>query len=196
MTEFPVETQPEAPAENKPNPFWRFLLDLFETLLLSVLLYLGINAISARVRVDGFSMRPTLEDGEYVLVNRLAYNFGEPQRGDIVVFHSPVGVDRLDLIKRVIGLPGETVSVRQGKVYINDVLLEESYIAAAPRYAGEWIVPEGHLFMLGDNRNDSSDSHSWGVLPFENVIGKAILIYWPPPNWTLIDHAQIALAAP
>ena len=122
MTEFSPENTVETPTEKKPNVFGRFVLDLFETLLLSILLYLGINAISARVRVDGFSMRPTLEDGQYVLVNRLSYNFGDPERGDIVVFHSPIGTERLDLIKRVVGLPGETVTVRQGNVFINVII--------------------------------------------------------------------------
>ena len=192
ITQAPVEE----PAEDKPNAFWRFLLDLLETLVLSVLLYLAINAVSARVRVDGFSMRPTLQDGQYVLVNRLAYRFGETQRGDIVVFHSPVAATQLDLIKRIVGLPGETINIRNGVVSVNGVTLTEPYIADAPRYNGEWVVPEGHLFVLGDNRNDSSDSHSWGLLPTANVIGKAILIYWPPPAWELIDHVPPVAAAP
>jgi signal peptidase I len=191
-----IEAPLEEPAEEKSNAFWRFLLDLLETLVLSVLLYLAINAVSARVRVDGFSMRPTLEDGQYVLVNRLAYRFGEAQRGDIVVFHSPVAATQLDLIKRVVGLPGETVNIRNGVVSVDNETLTEPYIADSPRYNGEWVVPEGHLFVLGDNRNDSSDSHSWGLLPTANVIGKAILIYWPPPAWELIDHVPPVAAAP
>jgi signal peptidase I len=172
----------------------RIVLDILETLILAVVLYFGINAVSVRVRVDGFSMNPTLQDGEYILVNRLAYKFGHPVRGDIVVFSFPID-PRQDLIKRVIGLPGESISVQDGKVLINGLPLEEPYIAAPPIYNDTWVVPEGQLFVLGDNRNESKDSHEWGFLPLENVVGRAILIYWPPPEWQVIDHATEASAA-
>jgi signal peptidase I len=187
-------TQPETETQYQPEPVaeqpanWkRFFLDILETIILAVVLYFGINAVSARVRVDGFSMRPTLQDGEYILVNKLAYKTGEPTRGDIVVFIFPVNPQE-DLIKRVIGLPGETVSVHNGVVKVNGVPLTEPYIASPPAYDGDWVVPENELFVLGDNRNDSRDSHQWGLLPIENVIGKAVLIYWPPPEWQVINH--------
>jgi len=167
-----------------------------ETLLLSAALFLVINALSARVRVDGFSMLPTLQDGEFVLVNRLAYRFETPpQRGDIIVFHSPLDTNQ-DLIKRIIGIPGDTVTIQNGVVSINGLTLQEPYIAAAPLYSGNWNVPEGYLFVLGDNRNDSSDSHSWGVLAQENVLGKAILIYFPFRNWQMIDHHDLTKVTP
>jgi len=189
-----IPTIPSAPSVEKTN--WRqFALDLIETLLLAVALYLGINAISARVRVDGFSMNPTLQDGEYVLVSKVTYRLGQPQHGDIIVFKYP-GQPPQDLIKRIIGLPGDSVQVNGSNVYVNGQPLAEPYIAAAPMYQGQWQVPEGFLFVLGDNRNDSSDSHSWGLLPRENVIGKALLIYWPPPEWNIISHYEIAVAAP
>ena len=185
-------TQPEAqfqpePALEQPANWKRFVLDILETLILAVVLYFGINAVSARVRVDGFSMRPTLQDGEYILVNKLAYKTGEPHRGDIVVFVFPVNPQE-DLIKRVIGLPGESVSVHNGTVSVNGVALAEPYIASPPAYDGDWVVPEGQLFVLGDNRNDSRDSHQWGLLPIENVIGRAVLIYWPPEEWQVINQ--------
>jgi len=179
------------PQESQQGGWARFFLDILETVLLSAALFLVINALSARVRVDGFSMMPTLENGEFVLVNRLAYRFGEIGRGDIIVFHFPLDVQQ-DLIKRVIGLPGETVSIRNGAVFVNGLRLEEPYIAAAPFYQGEWTVPEGSLFVLGDNRNDSSDSHSWGLLSQEQVIGKAILIYWPVNNFTLLNTHTVS----
>ena len=138
-------------------------------------------------------MVPTLKDGEYVLVNRLAYRNNLPKRGDIIVFVSPQ-TSNLDLIKRVIGLPGNTVRIFDGIVQVNGQTLKEPYIAAAPIYDGEWNVPDRQLFVLGDNRNDSSDSHAWGLLPTENVIGKAILIYWPFPEWDLIDHFEAVAA--
>ncbi|MCK7482047.1 MAG: signal peptidase I [Candidatus Moduliflexus flocculans] len=112
------------------------MLDILETVILAVILYFGINAISARVRVDGLSMNPTLQHGEYVLVSRLTYRAGEPERGDIIVFSFPVD-QKQDLIKRVIGLPGETVSIRNGEVLINGVKLEEPYIAQSPVYNGD-----------------------------------------------------------
>lgn len=189
-----VPTTPTAPAAEKTN-WTQFLLDLLETLVLAVVLYVGINAISARVRVDGFSMVPTLQDGEYVLVSKLSYKLGEPQHGDIIVFKYP-GEPPQDLIKRVIGLPGDVVKVTGAEVFVNGKPLVEPYIAASPVYQGEWEIPEGSLFVLGDNRNDSSDSHSWGLLPLGNVIGKAILIYWPPPMWKLISHYEVAVAPP
>lgn len=191
------QLQPEHPptAEStQPSDWKRIGLDVLETLFLAVVLYFGINAVSARVRVDGFSMNPTLENGEYILVNKLAYTFGEPARGDIVVFSFPLDPNQ-DLIKRVIGLPGETVTIKDGKVSVNGVTLEEPYIAAAPFYNGSWTVTEGQLFVLGDNRNESKDSHEWGLLPMENVIGKAVIIYWPPPKWEVLDHFEHASAA-
>jgi signal peptidase I len=186
------ETQPSESSKDSPS-LKQFLVDLLETIVLAVVLFFAINAISARVRVDGFSMLPTLQDGEYVLVNRLAYRAELPVRGDIIVFVSPQSPD-LDLIKRVIGLPGDVVKISDGKVQVNGKILDEPYIAAAPIYNGEWNVPEGNLFVLGDNRNDSSDSHAWGLLPLDNVIGKAILIYWPLPEWNLIEHVETVAA--
>lgn len=190
-----VETQNPPLTNPEPEADWkRIALDILETLVLAVVLYFGINAVSARVRVDGFSMNPSLENGEYILVNKLAYRVGEPARGDIVIFSFPLDPTQ-DLIKRVIGLPGESVSIQNGKVSINGVLLEESYIAAPPIYNGTWDVAAGQLFVLGDNRNESKDSHEWGLLPMENIIGKAILIYWPPPKWEVINHLKQVSAA-
>ncbi len=187
-----IQTHTETQSETQPQPTenWkRIALDILETVVLAVVLYFGINAVSARVRVDGMSMNPTLQHGEYVLVSRLAYLTGAPQRGDIIVFSFP-GDESQDLIKRVIGLPGETIAIRNGEVLVNGERLQEPYIAQSPVYNGEWTVGEGQLFVLGDNRNDSKDSHQWGLLPMENVIGKALLIYWPPPDWKLINHTE------
>ena len=192
ITPEPTEkTETSEPA----SPGWgRFFLDVLETLLLSAVLFLAINALSARVRVDGFSMKPTLQDGEFVLVNRLAYRMGEPQRGDIIVFHFPPDPTSQDLIKRIIGLSGDHITVARGVVSINGQPLSEPYIAAPPLYNGEWVVPADQLFVLGDNRNDSSDSHSWGMLPKDEIVGKALFIYWPFAEWKLIDHYNFSKA--
>ncbi len=182
------DTQPQPePITEQPTDWKRFVLDILETLVLAVVLYFGINTISARVRVDGFSMKPTLQDGEYILVSKLAYKLGQPQRGDIVVFIFPVNPAE-DLIKRVIGLPGDTISVQDGVLSINGVTMDEPYINAPPAYNGTWKVSPGELFVLCDNRNDSRDSHQWGLLPIGKVIGKAVLIYWPPKEWEVIKH--------
>jgi signal peptidase I len=175
--------------------FIRFLVDVLETLVLAVVLFVSINLISARIRVDGDSMNPTLISGEYVIVNRVSYRLGSPQRGDIIVFHFPRD-PREEYIKRVIGLPGDQVEINQGQVYVNGQPLEESYLKVKTNYSGTWQVPEGQLFVLGDNRNNSSDSHDWGTVPMDYVVGKAILVYWPPPEWGLIDHVPLASAAP
>lgn len=187
-TQSKTEPQPE-PITEQPMDWKRFVLDILETLVLAVVLYFGINAVSARVRVDGFSMRPTLQDGEYILVNKLAYKFTEPMRGDIVVFVFPINPEE-DLIKRIIGLPGDTITVQDGVLSINGVAMNEPYINAPPAYNGTWQVSEGELFVLGDNRNDSRDSHQWGLLPVENIIGRAVLIYWPPEEWQVIRHTN------
>jgi signal peptidase I len=187
----PPEVSPEPVLEGESSTMgqksglFSFLVDLLETLILSLLLFLGINAVSARIRVDGSSMEPSLQSGEFVIVNRLAYKLGEPDYGDVVIFHFP-GDPGQEYIKRIIGLPGDQVRVLNGKVYINDQATDEPYIAASPRYQGSWDVPENHLFVLGDNRNNSSDSHNWGAVPMENVIGEAFFVYWPPTDWGVI----------
>ncbi|MGW8249902.1 MAG: signal peptidase I [Anaerolineales bacterium] len=184
------------PEEEKQGGVRRFFMDLLETLVLSLFLFLAINAISARIRVESISMQPTLYAGDFIIVNKLAYKLGEPNRGDIIIFHYPPDPNREPYIKRVIGLPGETVRVSSGNVYVNDVSLDEPYISAAPNYEGSWVVPEDSLFMLGDNRNSSSDSHSWGMVPLKNVIGKAEIVYWPPTDWQLLNEATAAAAEP
>lgn len=184
------QVQPKA----KRSGFFRFLVDVLETLVLSVVLFVSINLVSARIRVDGASMEPTLVSGEYVIVSRLSYRFGSPQRGDIIVFHFPRD-PKEEYIKRVIGLPGDVVEVKNGSVYVNGQFLDETYLKVSTNYVGTWNVPAGQLFVLGDNRNNSSDSHDWGTVPTEYVVGKALLVYWPPPSWGLIDHVPLANAA-
>ncbi|NPV55190.1 MAG: signal peptidase I [Anaerolineae bacterium] len=155
-----------------------FIREALETILLAVVLYFLIDGFVARVEVKNISMQPTLYEGELLLVNRMAYRLGEYSHGDIIVFHFPQDPAE-DYIKRLIGLPGDTVVVSNGVVTVNGQDLVESYISAPPAYTGEWVVPEDMLFVLGDNRNSSYDSHSWGFVPFENVVGRAIFIYWP-----------------
>ena len=192
----PDEAGPETTEkEQGTSGLMNFLVDVLETLILSVVLFVGINAISARIRVDGDSMEPSLHNGEFVVVNRLGYRFGMPQHGDVIVFHFPRDPEQ-EYIKRVIGLPGDQIRVADGKVYLNDQPLDEPYIYARPAYTGSWVVPDNQIFVLGDNRNASSDSHNWGMVPLEYVIGKAIFIYWPIQELGPIQHVTLAKAAP
>ncbi len=167
---------------------WRFLVETFQTILLALVLYFLIDSVVARVRVENVSMKPTLLPDERLLVSKLAYRFGEVERGDIIVFHFPADPSE-DYIKRVIGLPGDRIHIRDGKVFVNGRELEEDYITAPIMYNGEWVVPPDSLFVLGDNRNQSSDSHSWGFVPLQNVIGKALVVYWPLDKVKFLSHS-------
>ena len=188
--------------------------ELVETGLLALLVFLSVRAGLQNFRVEGLSMFPTLEDGQYIIVNKLVYSeidldklndfvpfieadpgekrhvFHGPERGDIVVFASPTRADE-DLIKRVIGLPGDTVEILNGRVFINDFLLEEPYIKQ------DWsdtrskiLIPEGHYYVMGDNRNNSQDSRSAqvGLVPEDLVVGKAMLTYWPMSSFGLAPN--------
>jgi signal peptidase I len=148
-----------------------------------------IDSSMARVRHDGYSMGTTLPDQSYILADRLAYRRSDPQHGDIVIFSFPLDPEH-DLIKRVIGLPGETIAITDGIVTINGTPIEEPYITEPPAYSGTWVVPEGQFFVLGDSRNDSRDSHQWGFLPQENIIAKAVWIYYPLNHFGKIDDAN------
>jgi signal peptidase I len=139
-------------------------------------------------------MMPGLKEDDMVLVNRLAYRLGDPKRGDIIVFLNPVNQDDVPYIKRVIGLPGETVSIDQGQVSINGVDIREPYLETVTQRGGVWQVPADSLFVMGDNRNNSSDSRQWGMVALDSVIGKAEAIYWPPGDWRIL-HLNAAEAA-
>lgn len=167
----------EWPEPEKKSPaIGQILLDIFETLVLALVLYFVIDAVVARVHVLNISMVPTLVPGELVMVNKLAYKLGEMERGDIVVFHYD---ESEDYVKRLIGLPGDEIEIRDGIVYVFGEPFAEPYLTVTTEYEGSWTVPEGQLFVLGDNRNKSSDSHSWGYVPVEEVMGRAMAIYWP-----------------
>lgn len=166
------------PKNSGAKVFLRNLFEIAQMLIMALVLYFIIDSVIGRVRVQKISMEPTLLPGEILLVNKLEYKLGEIERGDIVTFHYPLDPE-LDYVKRVIGLPGDTVVVKDKQVLVNDLALNEPYISAAPEYEGVWVVPEDQLFVLGDNRNPSADSHVWGFVPLENLIGKAFAVYWP-----------------
>jgi len=166
-----------------------FLCEIVETIVLVLIIYGLVSLGFLQFRVIQTSMEPNFHDGQYLVVNRLVYRLHPPQRGDVIIFHAPTNPEK-EYIKRVIGLPGEAVEIREGYVYVDGRRLEETYIAQVNR-RGSWgpsIVEQDEYFVLGDNRNNSSDSRSWGMLPRENIIGKAWLSYWPPQKWGLIPH--------
>lgn len=189
MEHFHSEILPDEGSKSwrKRGGWRRALLDIVETLLLSLALFFSINLVSARIRVESISMQPTLYEGNFVIVNKLAYRLGEPGRGDVIVFYYPPNPDQEPYIKRVIGLAGDNVRIESGEVYVNGNRLVEPYLSVSTNHGGTWEVPEGNLFVMGDNRNNSSDSRAWGMVPLENVIGKAMVIYWPPEKWGLLS---------
>lgn len=184
-----LETQP-------PSQLRRFLVETIETILLALFLFLAINFVSARVRVDGVSMEPTFQLDDYVVVNRLAYRAGTIERGDVIVFPAPSNPE-LDYIKRVIALPGDRIAIYNGAVVVNGVTLQEPYILGPQNgnYA-EHVVPAGQVFVMGDNRNNSDDSRTWGFLQIEQIVGKAIFRYWPLTNMTVVAHPVLLPTQP
>jgi signal peptidase I len=175
-----------AEIQKEPSP-WR---DMIETILLALLVFVIIQTLTVRVKVYNISMRPTLEEGYMVLVNKWAYRNTLPKRGDIIVCHNQ-GQDNQDYIKRVIGVPGDEVVVRSQETYINGVMLSEPYIFEKANWSGVWSVPEGKFFVLGDNRNNSSDSQDWGFVDQTWVVGKAVFIYFPFNRIGILDHPDL-----
>lgn len=165
------------------------LREFVETVLFTLLIYFVVRQfLFENYRVVGYSMTPTLEDQQFLVVNKLGYRLHEPQRGDIMVFRDPRDSGR-KLIKRVIGLPGEVLEIRQGQVFIDNTQLDEAYIESLGQYSvPPTSIPADHFFVLGDNRNNSSDSHNWGTLSSEEIVGKAWLSYWPPRLWGVVPH--------
>ena len=159
----------------------RFIREVLETVLPALLIALLINVfVGQATRVEGQSMEPNLHSEQRLVVEKLSYRFHGPQRFDIVVLKVPSQGEEL-LIKRVIGLPGETVEIREGNVYINGTLLDEPFTDEHTQGGrhDQVTVPPLHVYVLGDNRDRSNDSRSFGPVPIENVIGRAWLSYWP-----------------
>ncbi len=183
----------------------RGLTEVLEVVALALIMFMGVRMVVHNYVVDGNSMVPTFENGQLIIVNRMAYRtfdlswvpgvendswqpFGEPSRGDIIVFQHQRNPPR-DFIKRVIGIPGDEVAVEGGLVYVNGQALDEPYIAAQAMggHPAE-VVPPGHVFVMGDNRNNSLDSRSFGVVSYDQIIGRAEVRYWPLGEVRVISH--------
>ena len=168
--------------ESKTKHIW---LENLKTVSLSLFLAFGIRTFIAEARyIPSGSMLPTLQINDRLIIDKISYDFSNPKRGDIVVFNPTKTLEAENyheaFIKRVIGLPGDRVEVKNGKVFVNNIPLKENYLEAPPNY--QWssvVVPANSYLVLGDNRNNSYDSHYWGFVPRQNIIGKAMFRFWP-----------------
>ena len=179
-------------------------VEVLQMALLDVMLFFAVRVIMQNFRVEGPSMSPTLTSGDFLWVNKAAYFrwngdyvLGGPRRGDIAVLRAPDSSEDVDLIKRVIGLPGDRVRIHHGEVFINGHPLEEPYIRCQATYdyplnGGEQIIPNGQFFVLGDNRANSRDSHFGWFVPADNLVGRAWLSYWPPADWGVTPDVAYA----
>jgi signal peptidase I len=203
---------PSTAAESRRESARSLAWEIIQTVLLTIIIFLAVRSVVQNFRVEGASMDPTLHGGQYLLINKVVYArtdgtlleqfftdatpddgvnfvFGGPQRGDIIVFRSPGQSDK-DFIKRVIALPGETVRINKGQVFVNGERLPEPYVRHRANYDLEQkTVPPGSYFVLGDNRPNSSDSHLGWFVPANNIIGKAWVSYWPPTYWGVMPAA-------
>ncbi len=212
----PAVAAPPAEQSSAGRSFVRGLREIAETIILALLIFLLVRAVVQNFQVEGSSMQPTLETRWYLLVNKAVYFeinletmskfipfidpgddptryvFRGPKRGDVIVFKAPNAPNR-DFIKRVIAVAGETVEVRAEGVYVNGQFLDEPYIKEKQHSStfAEQTVPAGHYFVLGDNRNNSSDSRVFGMLPKENIIGRAWLTYWPFSIFGRVDNTTV-----
>ena len=191
----------------------RIVKEMIETVLLALLLFVLMEFSIQNFKVEGSSMRPTLAQDEYLLVNKVIYSrvgmdqvaafvpfvhaprngpelslfvFNPPEYGEVVIFHFP-GDPTRDFVKRVVGVPGDTIEIRQGDVYRNGQYVEEPFVTnPSSRSYAPVFVDEGHYYVLGDNRRSSNDSRDWGLVPEQNLIGRAWMRYWPPHSFGAI----------
>ncbi len=172
---------------------WSLIREVLETVVLSLVIFLVIRQGVQNYNIEGPSMEPSFFNGQFVLVNKLAYKLGEPERGDVVVFKNP-GNESEDYIKRVIGLPGDTVSFADEHVYVNGELIDDDQIVLGPTYSRgkePIVVSPDHLFVMGDNRRNSRDSRDFGVLDEDLLIGRAWVRIWPVSDWGRVGHVEL-----
>lgn len=184
----------------------RFFLDIIETLVIALSIFLVVYLFLLQPhQVNGQSMVPSFESGEYVLTDKISYKFGEPKRGDVIVFHAPAAAHcptgtGCDFIKRILGLPGESIEIKSDNVYVDSVPLNEFYIPEDfETLAGSFtrnkkvVLGLNEYFVVGDNRPYSSDSRAWGPIQRENIVGKAFFRYWPPEAMGAIKKIDYAI---
>jgi len=178
---------------------WSFVLDFIETIVVSLAIFVLVYLFLFQPhQVDGRSMEPNFQNGEYILTDKVSYRLREPKRGEVVVFHSPQD-EKVDFIKRIIAVPGDTVMVKGGYVYLNGTKLQEPYINdpgnVSPgkflRDGVEVDVPSGQYIVMGDNRLHSSDSREWGFITPNEIVGRSFFRYWPFTVFGLIEETEI-----
>ncbi|MCD6302502.1 MAG: signal peptidase I [Anaerolineae bacterium] len=177
-------TQPRATSQSSS-----WLREFVQALLPALLIVLVINAFIAQAtRVDGLSMMPNLRDNDRLIIEKISYRLHPPERSDIVVLNPPSHTG-IPLIKRVIGLPGEVIAIEQGHVLINNEILSEPYLTQpTPGTYAPHLIPEGRVFVMGDNRSASNDSRAFGPVAYEHIVGKAWFRYWPLDEIGLVKH--------
>ena len=169
----------------EPGKLKTSIVQVILTVLIILVVFAGVQFTMQSFRVKGESMEPSFHSGEYIIVNKLTYRFSSPKRGDVVVFRNPELPDEL-YIKRIVGLPGETVEIKAGEIYIDGHVLEERPVFAEILYDNYSVtVPDGKYFVVGDNRVATSGSHTFGPVPRQNIVGKLWISYWPPREWGL-----------
>ena len=190
----------------------RLAREITEAVLLALVVLIALQLTVRNFKVEGSSMAPTLEGGQYLVVDQVSFfkfdwerfsravpfwrvarpaapefAFGPPERGEIIVFHYPLDPGK-DFVKRVVGLPGETVAVRNGTVYVNGAALPEPYLQVRDRSsAAPLVLGDDEYYVIGDNRRNSNDSRSWGAVPEENIVGRVMLVYWPWDDIRIVD---------
>ncbi len=183
-------------ADQQPSYGWTMVRELVETVVLSLVIFLLIRQVVQNYRIENHSMEPNFYEGQFVLVNKLAYRLGQPDRGDVLVFHNPRNTNE-DYIKRIIGLPGDTVEINNQTVFINgEAVIEEftHYPIAPGEYSGPFVVGDNQLFVMGDNRPNSSDSRVFGPIDQDLVVGQAWLRIWPLNEFGIVQHVDLPLA--
>ncbi len=196
MTTIDVTTTPQAlarPRLHRPG----FLREVIETLILIVVIYALVNLATVRFFIDGPSMQPNFHAGEFLIVSRVSYLLGAPERGDVVVFNAPGNSDDdPPLIKRLIGMPGDTVEMRDRQVYVNGAQISEPYVlqeeCASLCRDDVWQLGADEYFFMGDNRNNSRDSRRFGPVRRDQIVGEAFIRYWPPPQWGIVEHFRFS----
>lgn len=184
------QSLPSARPQLRSSGFGRLLREILETIVFVAVVFTFVNLASARFVVDGISMQPNFATGQYVVVSRLNYLFGEPELGDIVVFHYPTNPSQ-DYIKRIIGVPGDIVELRDQRVYVNGIMLNEPYInePCSPSNCPDrtWEVGPDQFFVMGDNRNNSTDSRSFSAVDRHFIVGEALFRYFPIPDIGIVN---------
>ena len=171
-----------------------FLRDTLLIIVAAVVISLLIPTTVQKSSVNGYSMEPSFQDEQQLLINKVVYYLHEPERGDVIIFHPPppYNSETTPFIKRIIALPGDIIEIKNGAVYVNGLKLDEPYIKEPPAYNFQQKkIPENEYFVLGDNRNSASDSHNGWTVPRQNIIGKAWLSIWPPGEWGLAPNYSL-----